>query len=255
MTDPRLQPGNCHKCGLPMSANPHPEAGRPSHYLKVGVPKECIPCLVLSRHQWAARAMKAENELKDIEDITDLSKMEEIDWNEIAKRGLLKRINREIMHPLGLAVYRDPDTGVSGGALIAPDGKWVYAEDAEPENLDEAVKVFEQAACHQSYKMREGVAAVLRYATLEKSATQLPTRNIEAVLRLAYDQNYRGHAAASEELDALKSQPHDNARDAERYRFARDNIRTDHNLPGMYYLSDTGKTWDKTIDSAMKEAK
>lgn len=64
--DPRLIPGNCHKCGLPRSDNPHPEAGKPPIYLEVGCPKECIPCLVLSRHQWAQRAMKAENELKDI---------------------------------------------------------------------------------------------------------------------------------------------------------------------------------------------
>jgi hypothetical protein len=30
--------------------------------------------------------------------------------------------------------------------------------------LDEAVKVFEKAACHETYKMRDGVAAVLKYA-------------------------------------------------------------------------------------------
>lgn len=66
MTDERLKPGNCHKCGLPLSDNPHPEAGKPPRYLEVGCPKECIPCLTLSRHQWAARAMKAENEVKDL---------------------------------------------------------------------------------------------------------------------------------------------------------------------------------------------
>jgi len=62
MTD-RLKPGHCHKCGLMLSDNPHPEAGKPPHYLQVGCPKECIPCLTLSRHQWAGRAMKAENEV------------------------------------------------------------------------------------------------------------------------------------------------------------------------------------------------
>jgi hypothetical protein len=60
-----LKPGHCHKCGLQLSDNPHPEAGKPSHYLQVGCPKECIPCVTLSRHQWAGRAMKAENELTD----------------------------------------------------------------------------------------------------------------------------------------------------------------------------------------------
>jgi hypothetical protein len=47
-----LKPGHCYRCGLPLSDNPHPEAGKPSHYLEVGGPKECIPCLSLSRHQW-----------------------------------------------------------------------------------------------------------------------------------------------------------------------------------------------------------
>ncbi|GJH04994.1 hypothetical protein [Paraburkholderia terrae] len=51
-------PGNCHKCGLPMSVNPHPEAGKPPHYLNVGCPRECIPCLVKSRHSWAQQAMR-----------------------------------------------------------------------------------------------------------------------------------------------------------------------------------------------------
>ena len=65
MTDDRMKPGHCHKCGLPLTDNPHPEAGKPPHYLQVGCPKECIPCLTLSRHQWAGRAMKAESELAD----------------------------------------------------------------------------------------------------------------------------------------------------------------------------------------------
>ncbi|MEC5345065.1 hypothetical protein ABRZ24_20955 [Brenneria populi] len=54
--------------------------------------------------------------------------MNSIDWNEISRRGLLVRINKEIMHPLGLAVFRDPDNGVSEGAVIADDGVWQYAE-------------------------------------------------------------------------------------------------------------------------------
>lgn len=59
-----------------------------------------------------------------------------IDWNELSKRGLLERINREIMHPLGLAVFRDPDTGKSGGALISPDGAFQYPDDAKQDVID-----------------------------------------------------------------------------------------------------------------------
>lgn len=58
-----------------------------------------------------------------------MNKPEVIDWNEISRRGLLVRINREIMHPLGLAVCRDPTTGTSPGAVVSNDGPWVYPDD------------------------------------------------------------------------------------------------------------------------------
>ncbi|WP_420909729.1 hypothetical protein [Dickeya solani] len=32
------------------------------------------------------------------------------------------------MHPIGLAIFRDQETGGSGGALISPDGKWEYGK-------------------------------------------------------------------------------------------------------------------------------
>ncbi|EHD23623.1 3'-5' exoribonuclease [Brenneria nigrifluens] len=49
-----------------------------------------------------------------------------IDWNELSARGLLKTINQEFFHRLGLAVFYDPAKGVSAGALISDDGKWRY---------------------------------------------------------------------------------------------------------------------------------
>jgi hypothetical protein len=58
-----------------------------------------------------------------------MTKLEIIDWNEISQRGLLVRINQEIMHPLGLAICRDPETGTSPGAVVSDDGPWVYPED------------------------------------------------------------------------------------------------------------------------------
>ncbi|MFV3316457.1 hypothetical protein [Pseudomonas sp. NY15374] len=58
-----------------------------------------------------------------------MNKPKMIDWNEISQRGLLVRINREIMHPLGLAVCRDLATGTSPGAVISDDGPWVYPDD------------------------------------------------------------------------------------------------------------------------------
>ncbi|MDG9854109.1 hypothetical protein N7403_09625 [Pseudomonas nitroreducens] len=58
-----------------------------------------------------------------------MDKYERIDWNEISRRGLLERINREIMHPLGLAVCRVVETGQSPGALVSDDGAFCYPED------------------------------------------------------------------------------------------------------------------------------
>jgi hypothetical protein len=61
-----------------------------------------------------------------------------IDWNEISRLGLLERINREIMHPLGLAVCRIPETGISPGALVSPDGEFVYADPISPDLKEHA---------------------------------------------------------------------------------------------------------------------
>nr|NWO38664.1 hypothetical protein [Citrobacter freundii] len=54
-----------------------------------------------------------------------------LDWNQLSALGLIVRVNKEILHPMGLALFRDPESGVSDGALIAPDGKWNYADDIE----------------------------------------------------------------------------------------------------------------------------
>ena len=66
-------------------------------------------------------------------------KTEMIDWNELSRRGLLTRINREILHPLGLAVCRKVETGASPGALVSPDGEWTYdGTEFEDKNDDKA---------------------------------------------------------------------------------------------------------------------
>ncbi|HHF8242822.1 TPA: MazG-like family protein [Klebsiella pneumoniae] len=52
-----------------------------------------------------------------------------LDWTQLSALGLMVRINTEILHPLGLAVFRDPASGTSAGVMIAPDGKWAYAPD------------------------------------------------------------------------------------------------------------------------------
>lgn len=59
-----------------------------------------------------------------------------IDWNEISRLGLLERINREIMHPLGYAVCREVESGQSPGALVSDDGPWVYPDQVEQQGGD-----------------------------------------------------------------------------------------------------------------------
>ncbi|AVI68323.1 hypothetical protein CKQ84_22180 [Shewanella sp. WE21] len=54
--------------------------------------------------------------------------MKSINWNQMSKLGLIERINREILHPLGLAIARDVTTGISEKVLVAPDGIFEYGE-------------------------------------------------------------------------------------------------------------------------------
>jgi len=55
--------------------------------------------------------------------------MKNINWNKASELGLIERINREVLHPLGLAMTRNPETGASESLLIADDGVWEYAPD------------------------------------------------------------------------------------------------------------------------------
>lgn len=55
-----------------------------------------------------------------------MAEVKAIDWNEASELGLVERINREVLHPLGLAMTRNPETGISENLLIASDGFWEY---------------------------------------------------------------------------------------------------------------------------------
>jgi hypothetical protein len=52
--------------------------------------------------------------------------MKYIDWNQASELGLIVRINREILHPLGLAMTRNPENGASEMLLVSDDGIWEY---------------------------------------------------------------------------------------------------------------------------------
>ena len=55
-------------------------------------------------------------------------KMKEINWNTMSQLGLIERINREILHPLGLAMSRNPSTGSSDSIFVADDFFWEYSD-------------------------------------------------------------------------------------------------------------------------------
>ena len=65
-----------------------------------------------------------------------MNELKVIDWNEISRLGLLERINREIMHPLGYAVCREVESGRSPGALVSEDGPWVYPDQVQQQGGD-----------------------------------------------------------------------------------------------------------------------
>lgn len=57
--------------------------------------------------------------------------MNSIDWNKASELGLIERINKEILHPLGLAMCRNPEEGNSACLLIADDGVFTYCDTIE----------------------------------------------------------------------------------------------------------------------------
>ncbi|BEH83448.1 hypothetical protein POFPNCPI_00226 [Klebsiella phage vB_KpM-Mild] len=73
--------------------------------------------------------------------------MKYVDFNTLSEMGLVWRINREILHPLGLALSRDVETGSSPGALIADDGVWHFDEFTNERNAEKFSKVLD---LHQS---------------------------------------------------------------------------------------------------------
>lgn len=69
--------------------------------------------------------------------------MKSINWNKASELGLIEKINREMLHPLGLALSRNPETGASDGLLISDDGVWEYSHDMQNNAAtDESIREF-----------------------------------------------------------------------------------------------------------------
>ena len=72
--------------------------------------------------------------LSDASDIRhDAGELPSINWNEMSQRGLVFRINNEILHPLGLALSYNPDNGFSECVCVSPEGGFEYSEALQAE--------------------------------------------------------------------------------------------------------------------------
>lgn len=52
-------------------------------------------------------------------------------FNRLSELGLIYKINKEVLHPLGLALSREPDLNCSFGCVVAPDGIYEYPKETE----------------------------------------------------------------------------------------------------------------------------
>jgi hypothetical protein len=95
----------------------------------------------------------------------ELHEWEEIDATRWAARA---KCNCGWEGPIGYADNRrgcfDAVNDLHKKRAITAWNKRAPKADPEPANLEAALKVYEDAACQEIYKMREGVAAVLKYA-------------------------------------------------------------------------------------------
>lgn len=57
-----------------------------------------------------------------------------LNWNDMSSMGLLYAINKLVLHPIGLAIARDEETGESV-ILKAKDGVFEYGEGVDERNI------------------------------------------------------------------------------------------------------------------------
>lgn len=83
--------------------------------------------------------------------------MKAINWNQMSELGLIEKINREMLHPLGLAMSRNSETGASYGVFVADDGVFAYSNNFRSRILsDEELK--QKLADLQPISLSEGLA-------------------------------------------------------------------------------------------------
>lgn len=111
---------------------------------------------------------------------------EKIDWNEASNRGLIVRINTEILHPLGLAMCRNVEDGTSPYLLVSDDGVWTYS------------------ACDQGV-FDNGKSVCL--VDIPKDTAEVICRNLSAVTGWKVDWHYIGGRVHMKALPSPTEQP------------------------------------------------
>jgi len=63
-----------------------------------------------------------------------------LDFNQMSELGLIFLINKQVLHPLGLSLTRELETGKSCGAIIASDLVWKYKPSTEKKERNKLEK-------------------------------------------------------------------------------------------------------------------
>jgi hypothetical protein len=79
----------------------------------------------------------------------EISELDYLDWDKMSELGLIEKINREVLYPIGLALFRDVDEGISQGCLISSAGPLMYPSDfvsglKSNEEIKELLKTIER---------------------------------------------------------------------------------------------------------------
>ena len=106
-------------------------AGSKPHSYSIVVCKRCNEPLGMNNYEESLENQK-------LEKTEEKPKYKIMDFEEMSNNGLIWKINKEILHPLGLALARDGDT--SPGCMIAPDGKWEFNEESNIRNFEKFQK-------------------------------------------------------------------------------------------------------------------
>lgn len=70
--------------------------------------------------------------------------MKIVNFKQLSDLGLIVEINHKILHPLGLALCYDEETGISAGALVADDFVWEYGDDNIISDAENKIRDFKE---------------------------------------------------------------------------------------------------------------